>query len=351
MLGPSCRGEKDEREPAVRGAREGIAPVAHGSTLLRMVGTLVSGCFCLRHARRRRSSRPAAVCIGAAPLSIAESFGSGFWSLIPFTMQMTFIIIGGYVIADSPPVAALVRRLAAIPRTGRGAVALVALFSATCVLDPLGLQPGVLRLAGARAGAARRFADGLSCGGAAACTGTGIGLGARPVLFRRAAAGEPGSMPSGASRRNGRHSLQPDHLLVAVDALRRRFSRSRAPGSPGRPRRAPGRRARRRSSAIDLQDRRDRSLRSRPGEWLEYSPVPALFIAVLGAAYLIARICGQRLRRGDLEPQHLQLSFHRGGLGAAMAAAALHRCGSAQRAGRGRRADSISRSSAPSPPS
>src|ERR1700749_2128677 len=33
----------------------------------------------------------AAVGIGAPPLAVAESFGSGFWSLIPFTMQMTFI--------------------------------------------------------------------------------------------------------------------------------------------------------------------------------------------------------------------------------------------------------------------
>src|ERR1700689_3106791 len=71
-----------------------------------------------------------ALCIGAPALSIAESFGSGFWSVIPFTMQMAFIIIGGYVIADSPPVSALVSRLAALPRSGRGAVALVALFSA-----------------------------------------------------------------------------------------------------------------------------------------------------------------------------------------------------------------------------
>ncbi len=45
-----------------------------------------------------------AVCIGAPPLAIAENFGSGFWSVIPFTMQMAFIIIGGYVVADSPPV-------------------------------------------------------------------------------------------------------------------------------------------------------------------------------------------------------------------------------------------------------
>src|SRR5271156_4506074 len=71
-----------------------------------------------------------ALCIGAAPLAITESFGAGFWSVIPFTMQMAFIIIGGYVIADSSPVSALLTRLAAIPRTGREAVVLVALVSA-----------------------------------------------------------------------------------------------------------------------------------------------------------------------------------------------------------------------------
>ena len=33
--------------------------------------------------------------IGATPLQVAVSFGEGFWSVSPFTMQMTFIIIGG----------------------------------------------------------------------------------------------------------------------------------------------------------------------------------------------------------------------------------------------------------------
>src|SRR6202167_6556481 len=64
-----------------------------------------------------------AVLIGAPPKGVAENFGSGFWSLIPFTMQMTFIIIGGYVVADSPPVDGLVSRLAGFPKSRRGAVA------------------------------------------------------------------------------------------------------------------------------------------------------------------------------------------------------------------------------------
>ena len=65
--------------------------------------------------------------------------------------------------------------------------------------------------------------------------------------------------------------------------------------------------------AIDLEDRRDSGERNRPGEWLEYSPVAAIFIAVLGAAYLIHEFAAKGIRLGDLEPQHLQFSFHRGG--------------------------------------
>src|SRR5215475_910684 len=66
---------------------------------------------------------------GASPMTTATSFGDGFWSLIPFTMQMAFIVIGGYVVATAPPVARLIHALASVPRTGRGAVGYVALVS------------------------------------------------------------------------------------------------------------------------------------------------------------------------------------------------------------------------------
>jgi short-chain fatty acids transporter len=56
----------------------------------------------------------AALLLGAAPAQVAASFGEGYWSLIPFTMQMTFIIIGGYVTADSPPVSKLIQRLGVV---------------------------------------------------------------------------------------------------------------------------------------------------------------------------------------------------------------------------------------------
>src|ERR1700694_5280236 len=67
--------------------------------------------------------------IGASPKSIALSFGDGFWSLIPFTLQVCVGVVIGYVVAHSGPAAWLIAKLATVPKTGRGAVAYVALVS------------------------------------------------------------------------------------------------------------------------------------------------------------------------------------------------------------------------------
>ena len=71
----------------------------------------------------------AALLNGASPVAVATSFGDGFWSLITFTMQMAMVVISGYVVASSPPAAKLIDGLAALPRSGRGAVAFVAAVS------------------------------------------------------------------------------------------------------------------------------------------------------------------------------------------------------------------------------
>ncbi|HKR62815.1 MAG TPA: TIGR00366 family protein [Thermoanaerobaculia bacterium] len=78
--------------------------------------------------------------IGVAPAALATEFGNGFWSLVNFTMQMALVIIGGFVVASSPPVARLTSRLAAIPKTGRGAVAFVAAFAMLSSLISWGLS-------------------------------------------------------------------------------------------------------------------------------------------------------------------------------------------------------------------
>src|SRR5688500_14764978 len=60
---------------------------------------------------------------------VVDAWGGGFWDLIPFTLQMSLIIITGHVLATSAPVGKAIRAIAGWPRTPRGAVALVAFFA------------------------------------------------------------------------------------------------------------------------------------------------------------------------------------------------------------------------------
>src|ERR1041385_4905884 len=66
---------------------------------------------------------------GSNVLQSAQWFGAGFWDLVAFTMQMALIIVTGYALATAPPVYAIIKKMSEIPKTGRGAVAFVALFS------------------------------------------------------------------------------------------------------------------------------------------------------------------------------------------------------------------------------
>jgi short-chain fatty acids transporter len=66
-----------------------------------------------------------------SPAQLVLSWGNGFWALLPFTMQMALIIVTGYVLASSRPVAIAIAALARLPRTARGATVMVAVFSMT----------------------------------------------------------------------------------------------------------------------------------------------------------------------------------------------------------------------------
>ena len=67
--------------------------------------------------------------IGSPIVQTAQWFGAGFWDLVAFTMQMSMIIVTGYALATTKPVYSVIRKLAEIPSTPRGATAFVALFS------------------------------------------------------------------------------------------------------------------------------------------------------------------------------------------------------------------------------
>ena len=72
--------------------------------------------------------------VTATPSSLAQvvdAWGRGFWELIPFTLQMSLVIITGHVLATSRPMGRVIRMVAAGPRTPRGAVALVTFIALT----------------------------------------------------------------------------------------------------------------------------------------------------------------------------------------------------------------------------
>jgi short subunit fatty acids transporter len=71
----------------------------------------------------------AAILHGASPLTVSRAFGDGFWTLIPFTLQMTHVAIGGYIVATSPAAAKIMRWLARRPSNGRSAVVFVGVLS------------------------------------------------------------------------------------------------------------------------------------------------------------------------------------------------------------------------------
>jgi short-chain fatty acids transporter len=75
-----------------------------------------------------------------SPAKLAIQGGKNFWTLVPFTMQMVMVIIGGYIVATTPLVYRLIHFIAKIPKTGRGAVATIALFSMLTSLLSWGLS-------------------------------------------------------------------------------------------------------------------------------------------------------------------------------------------------------------------
>lgn len=67
----------------------------------------------------------ALITTNSTPVQIIEYWGTGFWSLLTFSMQMVLILVTGHVMASSPLFKKLLGRLAKIPRTPGQAIILV----------------------------------------------------------------------------------------------------------------------------------------------------------------------------------------------------------------------------------
>jgi len=228
----------------------------------------------------------AVLAFGATPAVTVNAFGDGFWSLIPFTMQMAFVVIGGYVVASAPIVARFIDLLARVPRTGRGAICFVGLISMLASLLSWGFSlvfGGLLVRALARREALRM--DYRAAGAAAY-----LGLGAVWAMGLSSSAAQlqanPKSMPAGLLAITGVLPFSQTIFLwqsVVLTAVLIIVSLAicwlTAPSD---------------SQARTAQDfggvdsaTPDLPPRTRPGEWLEYSPLLSILIGVLGLGWLV----------------------------------------------------------------
>jgi short-chain fatty acids transporter len=65
----------------------------------------------------------------STPYQLVQYWGNGFWILLSFAMQMSLIIVTGYILATTPLFTRLLDGLAGLPRSPRGAIAVMALVS------------------------------------------------------------------------------------------------------------------------------------------------------------------------------------------------------------------------------
>jgi short-chain fatty acids transporter len=226
----------------------------------------------------------AGLALGTPVRNLVQFFGQGFWSLIPFTMQMAMIIIGGYVVATSPPVYALICRLAQIPRTPRRAIAFVAFFSMMTSLISWGFA---LIFAGLLAREVVRHVRGIDYRaiGAAAYLGNGsvwaLGLSSSAALLMAT----PSSIPAGLLKISGViplsqtiytwQSLTMVAILMFVSTSVAYFS---APKKSGKTAESFGV-----TEGIEIGNLEPRRT---PAEWLEYAPALSIVIGAMGFAYL-----------------------------------------------------------------
>ena len=231
----------------------------------------------------------------ATAAQIVDAWGAGFWGLIPFTMQMSLIIITGHVLATSAPMHAVIRSIAGWPQTPRSAVALVAFFAMTSswfnwgfslIFSAVLAREVARRVAHVdyRALAAASFlglgsiwAQGLS-GSAALQMAT---PGALQPQIREIVAG--GVLPGGLIPFTHTIFLWQSLLAVLIEIIIVTAVMWLATPPAGRARTAA-------DLGVDLTDREAPTPTRNhvpPGAWLEHSAILPLFIVALGSTYLV----------------------------------------------------------------
>jgi len=224
--------------------------------------------------------------IGESPSKLALEGGKSFWILIPFTMQMALIIIGGYVVATTPAVYWIIQKVAGITTNPRAAVAWIAFFSMATSLISWGLS---LIFSGLLAREMSRRIQGMDyrAAGAAAYLGLGavwaLGFSSSAALMMAT----KGSIPPKLFEIGGLIPLTqtlitwPNFWTILILLV---VSIGVAYYSAPKPERA--------KTAEDFGLKFEpiemkMEPRQKPGEWLEYSPLLIVLVGGMLVWYLI----------------------------------------------------------------
>jgi short-chain fatty acids transporter len=234
-----------------------------------------------------------AFAFGATPRATAQAFGTGYWSLIPFTLQMIFVVVGGYVVATAPVVARGIERLARVPKSGRGAVAFVAALGMLASLLSWGFSlvfGGLLVRALARR---RELRMDYRAAGAAAYLGLGavwaMGLSSSAAQLQA----NPASMPKELLAITGVlpftqtillwQSLLLTAVLVAVSVAIAWWSAPAADAAQTAE-----------DCGVDVAlPLRDAQAPTRPGDWLAHSPLLTVLLSLLAFGWLADTFAGK----------------------------------------------------------
>lgn len=231
---------------------------------------------------------------------VVDAWGRGFWELIPFTLQMSVVIITGHVLATSRPIGYVIRAIAGWPRSPKAAVALVTFFALasswfnwgfSLVFSAVLAREVARRVEGVdyRALAASTFlglgsiwAQGLS--GSAALQMASPGA-LQPQIREIVAGGPPAVVPGGIIAFSDTIFLWQSIVSVIVEIVVVTGVMYLATPPLGRGKTA-------RDMGIDLgagEAHVDEGIRPAvltPGTWLEHSPILNWAIVLVGAVYL-----------------------------------------------------------------
>jgi len=232
----------------------------------------------------------AALANGSSPQTVVNAFGDGFWDLTAFTLQMAMVVLTGYVVATSPPVAKLIERLATMPQSARSAVSFVAFLSLSVSFLNWGLS---LVFGGLLARAIARRTD-LRVDYRALGAAAFMGLGAVWALGMSSSAAQlqatPASLPPELLKITGVldfgktiftwQSLLMCVILIALTVVIAHFSAPRGAAIMTAE-----------DLDVDLDDQTTEvPPRSRPGEWLEYSRILPVLAGLMTLGWLISQL-------------------------------------------------------------